>query len=145
MLGLPRNLHNRTEGWQDNILHIVTVKIVYLHLVMSIVHECHHKLVVDHSHKRYHVFLLGNEFLPVRSIWMLKIDGNDTATRSIQVGLDIEDGAVVANKVIAGIGCVQQANEWAITIHFAVVEAVLRVGTLPDVHDHVMSTVSGCK
>ena len=73
---------------------------------------------------------------------MLKIDGNDTATRSIQVGLDIEDGAVVANKVIAGIGCVQQANEWAITIHFAVVEAVLRVGTVPDMQHQVDAIIS---
>src|SRR5260221_11134837 len=137
MLWLPRDLHDRAKGWQGNIPHKAAVERINLHFMMGIVHVGHHKLVVDHDYKIHYIILLGNKLLPVRPLWMLEINGNDTAAWSIQVGLDIEDGAIVDNQVIGGVGLVQQANERAITSYLAVVESILRLVSMPDVQHQV--------
>src|SRR5260370_40554 len=95
MLWLPRDLHDRAKGWQGNIPHKAAVERINLHFMMGIVHVGHHKLVVDHDYEIHHIILLGNKFLPVRPLWMLEINGNDTAAWSIQVGLVIKEALII--------------------------------------------------
>ena len=115
--------------------------IEYLHLMVRIVQVGHNELVIDHECERNHIILLWNELLPVCTIWLFDIDGDDAASRRIQVSLKIKEGAGVADKVVAGIGFIQQANKWVLALNFAIVDAILRLGAMPDVQHQVGSIV----
>src|SRR5260370_17581824 len=96
---------------------------------MGIVHVGHEKLVVDYAGEGDDVILLRDQLLPLCAFWIAGVDGYDPASRSSLGGMEVEDGAAVADGAVDGIGVVQQANEGAATLHLAGLDAIFRGGT----------------
>src|SRR5215467_2102648 len=108
---------------------------------MSVVHVRNDELVIDDAGEGDYVGLLRNEFLPLCSLWLSCINSNDATSRRVQGGLDVEDGAAVADDVIVGVGVIQQADERAFTVDLAIIDAVFRGRAVGDMEDEVGAIV----
>src|SRR6266571_1949638 len=130
-------LNDGAESRQGDFTREAAIEVVKPDLVIGVVHVGHDKLVVDYAGEGDDVVLLRDQLLPLCAFWIAGVDGYDPATRRIPGGMEVEDGAAVADGVVDGIGVVQQANEGAVTIHLAVVNTVFRGGAVRDKEDEI--------
>ena len=108
---LPGKATDCAEGRQGNFTHAGTVRIVNLELVVHIVQVGDNKVIVDESDIINHVGLFRQDFSPVFASGIFSVDCDDAPARGVQVGMKIENGIKISDKVVAGIGIVQKPDE----------------------------------
>src|SRR5205823_14972484 len=78
-----------------------------------IVHVVRHERVMDDLHPLEHVLALGNQLPPPPPLGMAGVDCDDTLAGRVQVGEEIEHGAVVPHERVARIEIVQEPDHLA--------------------------------
>src|ERR1700758_434693 len=74
---------------------------------------------------------------------MLGIDCNDLSARSIKIGFDPEDPAVVVDELVLRVESIEQFHDFCIRVRqVLVVKAILRRSSLPDRDHEVMTVIS---
>ncbi len=107
--------------------------------MVSVMHICHNELEIDEKRKVEHVVLLGYELLPVGSVRMPDIDGDNASSRGVKVGVEIEEGTIIADKIVAGVGFVEQVYKGLFAGYFSIVDAIFRVSAMPDIKEQVVA------
>ena len=115
------------------------IEIIDFELVVHVVKVGHDKVVIDESHVINYIFLLRQDCPPVFLGRLFGVDGDDASSGSVQVGIEVEDGAEVADKAVSCVGIVQETDERLCPGHRAVVNTILWVGAVIDVEDEVLS------
>ena len=123
------------EGRQGDFADKSPIEIIDFELVVHIVHIGDDEVVVDEGDVIDDVGLLGEDFAPVFAGRIVDVDGDDASAGCVQVGIEIEDCADVADESISGVGVVQQSDEWVGAFDRAVINAILRVGAVIYVED----------
>ncbi len=57
------------------------------------------------------IAFLGDQFAPVGTLWVVDVDGDETAVWRIQISFKIKDGLIIAQKQIFSVHIVQQMDK----------------------------------
>ena len=94
------------------------------------------ELVAHEVHALERVRGLRDDFLPVRPLRLRRVDGDDAATRSLQVRVEPEHAAIVVHEAVVGVEVIEQLHHRGIrSREVTVVDPVPRVRALPDADD----------
>ena len=95
------------EGRQGDIADKSPIEIIDFELVVDVMHISDDEVVVDECDVIDDVSGLGEDFAPVFGGGIIDVDGDDAAAGCIQVGIEVENRAGIANKVVTGVGAIQ--------------------------------------
>jgi len=106
---------------------------IHRHLAGGVLHESGHQAAAQQAGELQRLGGLGQDLAPGGALGPTDVDGDDTAPRGVQVRLEVEHIAHVAQKRIAGLELREQLHDGAVGLgQFLVEKPVPDVGSLPD-------------
>ena len=147
VLALAADRPDRPERGKLQVLQHPPIKREQAQPGGGIVHVVRHERVMDDLHPLEHVLALGNELPPPPPLGMAGVDRDDTLAGRVEVGEEIEHGAVVPHERVARIEIVQEPDHLAgdprmpRILQVAIIDAVPPVRTEPDGQHGVAAVV----
>ncbi len=147
VLALSAEAADGSDRRELDLLHQLAVHRVDERPRVGVVQVAGDELVVDDADVLQHVGFLGDDRAPVRTRRSLRVDGDQTVARRVEVRQEVKHRPVVADERVAGVEIVEQPDHraaesrrlWVDQID--IVDPVPLVGAVPYAHDPVAAIV----
>jgi len=99
-------------------------------------------LPIDELRGQNHIVLFRHDHAPMFLCWIRRVDGDKLAARRIQIGLEIKNAALIADKRIFGVGFIQQPHKIPVALHRTIINPVAIDRTMPHIQHKILPIIS---
>src|SRR5262249_8927218 len=104
----------RSDAWQIDFSRELPVQVEELYLRSRVFQIRRDEMIADEAHAFERFAGLRNELFPVRPVRIARINRDDAASRSVQIGAEPEQGAVIAYEIVCGLEFADQFDDFLV-------------------------------